>query len=145
MAGIVEEENETNEQLTEKLVIMVKDCGADITAEDISVCHRAGSTKHRDGGSRVNKRPVLCHFVSRKKNEDIMKRKKTLRNFEGDKYKYTYINDHLTSLRAKLFTIARNHPSAKNANTHNGRIVCRMKDEDKEIYCILTLIIHFKF
>ena len=58
------------------------------------------------------------------KKEDVMKRKIFLRKSEGDKYKYTYINDDLTSLQAKLFTIARNQPSVKNANTHNGRIGC---------------------
>ena len=60
MSGIVEEENETNEQLTEKLVNMAKDCGTDITAEDISVCQRTGPIKHRDGGNRVTRQSVLC-------------------------------------------------------------------------------------
>ena len=96
VSGIAEEENETNEQLTEKLVNMAKDCSTDITAEDISVCHRTVPIKHRDGGNRVTKRSVLCRFVSRRKKDDIMKRKKTLKNTDGDRYKYTYINDDLT-------------------------------------------------
>ena len=132
ITGLPEPPNETNEQLTDNLLNLFKDCGTDVKAEDISVCHRNGPRKFRD---QVNtKRPILCQFVSRNVKSDVLKRRKTLKTFgadenDGPKYKNVYLNEDLTPLRAKLHTIVREQPCIANTTTQHGRILCWLKDK----------------
>ena len=126
VAGIPGDNDETPEQLSQKLLDVLKECEPSVTAEDISVLHRAGPFNLR-GGSRNPKRPVLCKFISRSKKEAVMKGKKKLKANEDDLFKHVYVNEDLTLLRAKLFIFARNHPNVKGATTIEGRILCWLK------------------
>ena len=74
VAGIPGDNDETPEQLSQKLLDVLKECEPSVTAEDISVLHRAGPFNLR-GGSRNPKHPVLCKFISRSKKEAVMKGK----------------------------------------------------------------------
>ena len=126
VAGIPGDNDETPEQLSQKLLDVLKECEPSVTAEDISVLHRAGPFNLR-GGSRNPKRPVLCKFIARSKKEAVMKGKKKLKANEDDRFKHVYVNEDLTVLRAKLFSFARNHPNVKGATTSEGRILCWLK------------------
>ena len=123
VAGIPGDNDETPEQLSQKLSDVLKECEPSVTAEDISVLHRAGPL-NLSGGSHNPKRPVLCKFIARSKEEAVMKGKKKLKANEDDRFKHVYVNEDLTVLRAKLFSFARNHPNVKGASTSEGRILC---------------------
>ena len=99
--GLIENEGETNEELTEKLLTLCRDTGVgDIAASDISVCHRIGA-KRRNGRPVAN-RPVLCKFVSRNIKTKVLKNKKNLAGKEP--YDRVYVNEDLAGLRAQGYS-----------------------------------------
>ena len=67
-----------NEQLTEKVIKVLKECDPTMSEADISVCHRSGPFNMR-GGGRDGKRPVLCRFVARVRKTNVMLGKKQLK------------------------------------------------------------------
>ena len=129
--GLIENEGETNEELTEKLLTLCRDTGVgDIAASDISVCHRIGA-KRRNGRPVAN-RPVLCKFVSRNIKTKVLKNKKNLAGKEP--YDRVYVNEDLTGLRARLFAFARKHANVEKATTSDGRILCFLKSQTERGY-----------
>lgn len=123
--GMKESDDETTEQLTTTLVKLGNECGVHLEPSDISVCHRVGPKKSRDGQLH-NKRAVLCRFISRNTRNQVLEGKKKLR--DNDEFKGVYVNEDLTQLRARLFAKARNHPTVNNAITRDGRILCYLSE-----------------
>lgn len=124
--GLVEPDDETNDKLVESMVKIGNTCGVPLQPADISVCHRNGPTKRRNG--EINKkRVILCRFISRNTRNLVLAGKKNLRAKE--EYNGVYVNEDLTQLRARLFAKARNHSAVENAITRDGRIICYMKDK----------------
>ena len=78
ITGIESNGEETNEQLTEKVITVLKKCNPTVSEADISVCHRSGPFNMRSGG-RDGKRPVLCRFVARARKTNEMRGKKQLK------------------------------------------------------------------
>lgn len=107
------------EDLEAKVLGVFKDCGADIKPQDISTMHRTGA-RRRGGG-----RPVLVRFVSRKHHREIMSKKKELKDKPG--YGKVFINEDLTSLRAKLLKFTKDLPMVGRAWTSNGKILAARK------------------
>ena len=126
ITGIESNGEETNEQLTEKVIKVVKECDPTVSEADISVCHHSGPFNMR-GGGRDGKRPVLCRFVARVRKTNVMRGKKQLKA-KQEEFNGVYVNEDLTPLRAKLFRIASTHPTVKNATTNNGKIICWLKE-----------------
>lgn len=115
ISGIAEEANETDGILEAKVIELAGDMGVELKSEDISVAHRMG--KPKEGG-----RPVIVRFCQRKKKDEIMRNKKKLKNRE----RKVYVNEDLTSLRAKMMKLAKEQDSVKNVSTRDGSILAWM-------------------
>lgn len=115
ITGIVEETNETEDILEAKVIELAGDMGVELKSEDISVAHRLG--KPKEGG-----RPIIVRFCQRKKKNEVMRNKKKLKG----KDRKVYVNEDLTSLRAKLMKMAKEQESVKNVATRDGSILAWM-------------------
>lgn len=125
IVGLSEDENETDAELRTKIVTLAATAGLDeMTAGDISVTHRLGARK--PGSTR----PVICKFTKRKLKHDLLKCKKHLKKEVG--YRNVYISEDLTSIRAKMFKMIRQNEKVKSAHTRDGKIICMLKDGDRE-------------
>lgn len=135
ISGLAEDADETDESLRGTLVQLAADCSVSITSDDISVCHRVGP---KPGAGATRKRPVLCRFISRRHKRAILASKKKLK--DKDAYKYVYVNENLTPLRAKLFKYVRQHARVRNAHTTDGKIICFLKStgERDEVVTVET-------
>nr|KAG5689649.1 hypothetical protein BaRGS_029888 [Batillaria attramentaria] len=120
IVGMKEEEEEDVEG---KVLKIFKDAGAEVDSSDISVVHRTGpkSSTARGRGPR----PILVKFVSRRKKREVMMKKKELKGKTG--YKDVYLNDDLTSLRAKLFSYVKRSKIFGSVWTVDGKILCTKK------------------
>lgn len=116
--GIAPEEGETAEQVEQKVMGVFREAGADIKEEDIAAVHRVGKA-----GAGV--RPILVKFVSRRKRQEVMAKKKSLKGKEG--FLRVYVNDDLTPLRAKLLALVKRLDDVDKAWTVGGRIHCTKK------------------
>ncbi|KAK7457979.1 hypothetical protein BaRGS_00039151, partial [Batillaria attramentaria] len=114
IVGVKEEEEEDVEK---KVLEIFKETGAEVSPDDISVCHRIGKGKRG--------RPILAKFVSRKKKKEVMRKKKALR--EKDRYKNVYLNDDLTQLRARLLKMVKEASHIDKAWVVEGKILCTLK------------------
>nr|KAG5693352.1 hypothetical protein BaRGS_017645 [Batillaria attramentaria] len=110
IVGVKEEEEEDVEK---KVLEIFKETGAEVSPDDISVCHRIGKGKRG--------RPILAKFVSRKKKKEVMRKKKALR--EKDRYKNVYLNDDLTQLRARLLKMVKEASHIDKAWVVEGKIL----------------------
>ena len=102
----------------QKAIEMMKKTGVTITKDDIADCHRVG--RFHDGS-----RPIIVRFVNRRKRTEVMRNKKALR--DKDECKKVYLNDDLTSLRARLLKYVKDLPKVDKAWTIGGRIFCEKK------------------
>ena len=107
-------DRETN--LETRVLGLLQSTGTHIAAGDIAACHRTGKPKN---GSR----PVLVRFVSRKSKVNIMRSKKKLK---GEK-PTIFINEDLTTLRARLLGYTKSLDNVERAWTMDGRIYCQKK------------------
>nr|KAG5713451.1 hypothetical protein BaRGS_024999 [Batillaria attramentaria] len=121
IVGMKEEEGEDVEG---KVLKIFKDAGAEVDSSDISVVHRTGpkSSTARGRGPR----PILVKFVSRRKKREVMMKKKELTEGKTG-YKDVYLNDDLTSLRAKLFSYVKRSKMFGSVWTVDGKILCTKK------------------
>ncbi|KAL8589407.1 hypothetical protein ACOMHN_021559 [Nucella lapillus] len=78
------------------------------------------ATVHRAGKEKKGARPILVKFISRRKRQEVMEKKKLLR--EKEEYKGVYINDDLTPPRAKLLGFVQRQENIQRAWTVNGKI-----------------------
>ena len=115
ISGIAEETNETDGILEAKIIELAGDMGVELKSEDISVAHRIG--KPKEGG-----RPVIVRFCQRKKKNEVMRNKKKLKGKE----RKVYVNEDLTSLRAKMMKVTKEQESVKNVATRDGSILAWM-------------------
>ena len=120
-----------NENLEEKVVILSKEAGVDITSNDISVCHRLP-------GNGSGPRPVIVKFVRRKTKASIMKSKKNLRTKPD--YQNVYVSDDLTSTRMKIVKGLRNEESASKVWTIDRKIYCVLNTDGKETKLTLNSV-----
>ena len=111
ISGIDEEENETNDVLEAKVTELAGNIGVELKPDDISVAHRMG--KPKEGG-----RPVIVRFCHRKKNNEVMRNKKKLK----ERQRKVYVNDDLTSLRAKMMKLVKKQEIVNNVSTRDGSI-----------------------
>lgn len=114
--GIPLNEGETAEQVEQKAIKVLKDTGVDVSATDIAVVHRAGKAAR-------GTRPVLVKFVSRRKRNEVMVKKKNLKSKPG--YERTFINDDITPLRARLLGYVKR--LGYMGWTIDGKIMCTKK------------------
>ena len=120
--GINEEANETEDVLEAKVIELAGDIGVEIKPDDISVAHRMG--KPREGG-----RPVIVRFCHRKKKYEMMRNKKKLKG----RQRKVYINDDMTSLRAKMMKLVKEQEVVKNVSTRDGSILAWLHSGGKPV------------
>ena len=116
--GIKSASGETGEEVEQKAIQVFKTVGVEVKPDDLATVHRAG--KEKKGA-----RPILVKFISRRKRQEVMEKKKVLK--EKEDHKGVYINDDLTPLRAKLLGFIQRHENIQRAWTVNGRIHCLKK------------------
>lgn len=127
ISGIDEKAGEREEDLVKEVVGIAKSIGVEIKDEDISVTHRAD----RPAQNGTSPRPVLCKFISRRVKDKLVKNRAKLKDIPEAKGKI-YINEDLTTLRAKLLSYAKSLDNVKRVSSSNGRIHCNTVD-DKHI------------
>ena len=116
--GVPVTADERPHETEQKAIEMMKKTGVTITKDDIADCHRVG--RFHDGS-----RPIIVRFVNRRKRTEVMRNKKALR--DKDECKKVYLNDDLTSLRARLLKYVKDLPKVDKAWTIGGRIFCEKK------------------
>ncbi len=112
ISGLEEEEDESEEVLEAKVIELADTIGVKIEQNDISVVHRLG--RPREEG-----RAVIVRFCHRKKRNEIMRNKKKLKG----RQRKVYINDDMTSLRAKMLNMVKEQETVKNVSTREGSIL----------------------
>ena len=120
ISGIGAQVGEKEEDIIEAVVQIAKDIDVIIQPNDISVAHRVGK-------ANASGRSVLCRFVSRQVRDKVMKSRKKLKDLPNHKGK-TYLNDDLTTMRARLMAYTKGLPNVQRVNTSNGKIHCNTKD-----------------
>ena len=111
--GIPISENESNEQLEQKIINIASKAGVDLSSDEISVAHRL--KKDRKGGV-----PTIIKFTSRKAKEKVFKAKKNLKG-QSDMSEI-YITEDLTRLRFRTLLAAKRCEDFKSVSTKNGKI-----------------------
>lgn len=103
---------EQNENLRAVIIRIAADCGVTINGDHISVVHR--------NGPRVQGRPrdIVCKFTIRDIKHDLLRNKHHLRRMSG--YRYVYIDEHLTPLRARITKALRD--AGHSVRTVDGKI-----------------------
>lgn len=117
--GLPQNAHESKEEVEDTVLKVFNDCGADVKLDDIAVAHRTGKQSTR------GPRPVLVKFVSRRKRNEVMTKKKELRGKKG--YEKTFINDDLTPLRSRLLGYVKRIDGVEKAWTVDGRIFVAKK------------------
>lgn len=105
--------------------------GNQISASDISICHRVGKPS---AGSKP--RQVIVRFVSRQTVFKLFKFKKNLKNMGGLKeglYKDVFVTDDLTQLRLKLRSVLKDAEGISNVYSRDGTLHCT---KDKKQYAV---------
>ena len=111
--GLEESENETEDQLMEKIVQLGTDIEAGVSKRDISIAHRLPV--------KINEvRQTIIKFTSRRAKMAYYSARMKLRDLPSGKS--VFINEDLTSLRYKLLKTARDCPGFKKLSTLNGNI-----------------------
>ena len=114
--GVSVDPEETAAQTQAKAIEVMRKTGADISDADISACHRVGKQTGQV-------RPIIVRFVSRAKRQLVMKAKKNLKGVTPK----VYMNDDLTTLRARLLGYVKGLTSVDSAWTIDGRIFAKKK------------------
>ncbi|KAJ8246345.1 hypothetical protein GJAV_G00266670 [Gymnothorax javanicus] len=111
--GIPEEEGEDTNETIKKVGEAI---GVNIEDIDISVSHRFGRSQNG------KPRPIVVKFVRRDTRTKVMQAKKNLRG--SSEYKGVFIDEQLTPLRAKLFSLVKNDADTERVWTVDGKICC---------------------
>ena len=115
---------EREEDVNKKAMDVLKDAGVEVVPEDFQAIHRNGPPRRSGDGPR----PIMVKFVSRKKKQETMRKKKVLKEKEG--YDSIYIHEDLTPLRSKLLKHIKDNKDGynlKSAWTSEGKILCQPK------------------
>ena len=116
--GLAEDINESKEQTEEKVLRVFNEIGANVSAQDISDCHRVG--KPKDG-----KKAIIVKFLSRKPRHLVMTKKANLKGKTG--YERVFINEDLTRLRQRLLGYTKSLPNIESAWTAGGTIIAKKR------------------
>ena len=122
--GIPQGDNETNEELVEKIVTLAHKIDCDLNEADVSVAHRLNIKVNG-----VNQ--IICKFTSRRAKEMFYRARKKLK--DKPDCKYTYISEDLTKLRYKLLQATKKCTRFKAVTTVRGNIWVYRIDEDNPI------------
>ena len=113
ISGIAHSDNETNEQLENKIIHIASKAGVQLKKEEISVTHRL--KPDRKGGV-----PTIIKFTSRRAKDKVYMAKKNLKGKEG--MDDVYITEDLTRLRFRTLLSAKKCHGFKSVSTKGGRI-----------------------
>lgn len=122
IVGLTEEDDESEEVLQAKTIELAADMGVTVEPGDISTVHRIGRRGDRS-------RPVIVRFCHRKKRNEVMNKKKELKN----KGRNIFVNEDLTPLRATLLKIVKEQDSVANATTRDGRILAWFRNDNRRV------------
>ena len=124
--GAPNDEDEKNSDLLNTVVKSISEGNVVIKEEDISVCHRQGPKVS-------GKQPILVKFVRRNKRNEVLDKKKELRQ------RGFSVQEDLTPLRAKLLKTLVNSDLADSVRVSNGKLYAYKKQHDnkyKKIGCV---------
>ena len=89
-----------------KVVSVAEKAGVQITANDVSTCHRLP-------GGRSGSKPLIAKFVRRDTKHQLVKNKRNLKNTN------IFVNDDLTPIRAKVTRELRKRDDVARVHTVN--------------------------
>ena len=118
--GIPVDMNETVEQTEEKARKVFADIGVTVSENDVHVAHRAGKMKG-------NTQPILVKFISRRKRNDVMRKKSSLKTKPN--YRGIFVTDDLTPLRQRLLGYIKGLPTVNKVWSIDGKIKVEMKEK----------------
>ena len=122
--GIPEKEGESTDDI---VISLAKRIGADIPESALGRSHRVGP---KDKGKT---RPIIAKFIGHNYKVKLLKNKKNLKAHKN--YKEVYINEDLTSRRAKWAQRARDLVKTEKVQatwSRDGIIFIKHKDKDKD-------------
>ena len=99
-------QEEPGEDVYAKVVSVAEKAGVQITANDVSTCHRLPG-----GGS--GPKPLIAKIVRRDTKHQLMKNKRNLKNTN------IFVNDDLTPIRAKVTRELRKRDDVAGVHTVN--------------------------
>ena len=108
---------------------------ADISINDIDRSHRMGKPR-RTSGQSAKPRDIIIKFTSYRARQKLLKNKSKLRS-KG--FPNVFVNEHLTSLRDKIFFETRKLAKNRLINstwTSDGTII--VKDKHLKFHCLET-------
>ena len=117
-----EEANETEDVLEANIIKLAGDIGMELKPDGLSVAHRMGKPKERG-------RPVIVRFCHRKKKYEVIRWKQKLKG----KQRKVYVNDDLTSLKAKMMNLVKEQDVVKNVSTRDGSILAWLLSGGKPV------------
>lgn len=107
---------------TTKLVLdLAKECGVEMSKNDISTSHRLQAKNNSTA-------PVIVRFVRKEMKIELMRAKKVLKA----KKKQIFIDEDLTPLRARMYHSLRKDPDISAVWTRDGRLHCIATTGGKE-------------
>ena len=114
-------QEEPGEDVYAKVVSVVEKAGVQITANDVSTCHRLP-------GGRSGPKPLKTKFVRCDTKHQLMKNKRNLKNTN------IFVNDDLTPIRAKVTRELRKRDDVARVHTVNEKIIVLMQDNEKLVF-----------
>lgn len=118
--GVSQSDSESAEEVERKVTHVFKEAGVEVKPDDIAAVHRVGK-------GNKGPRPILVKFVSRRKRNEVMAKKKSLQS--KDNFKRVFINDDVTPLRARLLGYVKRLEKVEKAWTFEGKIYCSLKSQ----------------
>ena len=114
-------QEEPGEDVYAKVVSVAEKAGVQITANDVSTCHRLP-------GGVSGPKPLIAKFVRRDTKHQLMKNKRNLKNTN------IFVNDDLTPIRAKITRELRKRDDVARVHTVNEKIIVFMQDNEKLVF-----------
>ena len=128
ISGISMTEEDTTAAVV-KLANEVLEIAPPLSTKDISVSHRLRKPRNARADEPA---PIIVRFVSRADRDRVIRERKKLKDMNTDTSK-VYINEDLTTRRAKIFSMARSLQKRKlfkQTWTYNGSIKVMMPNGD---------------
>ena len=129
ISGISAREEDTTAAVV-KLANEVLEIDPPLDTKDISVSHRLRKPRNARADEPA---PIIVRFVSRADRDRVIRERKKLKGYNDAESNKVYINEDLTSRRAKLFSMARSLQKRrllKQTWTYNGNIKVTMPNGD---------------
>ena len=121
ITGISEDQEDTTKAVVD-LANEVLELDPPLQEQDIDVSHRLNKPRNAPEGEP---RPIIVRFMTRTDRYRVISERKTLKKYNEDNRKKIYINEDLTTYRARLFKTTRSLQARKyfkQAWTYNGNI-----------------------